>query len=221
MVSHKHKAIFVHIPKSAGTSIGAKLSLYADESGTTWGMQDHRAIRHLRPFSTISPKYYIKPVIGEIVYRRLRDRIFLKRECPTAEQFDEYYKFAFVRNSWARVHSWYKNVMNDPRHTKRLNIQPGASFRWFVDNRLHTLKPQMYYLRDVDGELGVDFVGRFENLSDDFAKVCSIIGISNPELPERNRSASQGHLDHYDEYLVDVVRAHYKVDIDAFGFQFE
>ena len=41
MVSHKHKFVFLHIPKCAGTSIGEKLNSHFDELWTYSGFKIH------------------------------------------------------------------------------------------------------------------------------------------------------------------------------------
>jgi hypothetical protein len=46
MISHEYKCIFVHIPKTAGSSIEQKLGWF-DE--LKWGVQDHRTIREIEP----------------------------------------------------------------------------------------------------------------------------------------------------------------------------
>ena len=45
MISTRHRCIFVHIPKTAGTSVEAALGWFTEY---TRGAQDHRSIRKLR-----------------------------------------------------------------------------------------------------------------------------------------------------------------------------
>lgn len=49
MISHKHKCIFIHIPKCAGTSIEKTLGHFEDYSGRN--KQDHRCIRMIEPIN--------------------------------------------------------------------------------------------------------------------------------------------------------------------------
>ena len=62
------------------------------------------------------------------------------------------------------------------------------------------------YLRLDDGEddpfANVDYIMRFESLTDDFRAVCTAIDISPPKLPQYNRS----NRDHYSKYYVDELR---------------
>jgi hypothetical protein len=208
----------VHIPKSAGTSVGTKLKIYSEDG--KWGMQDHRSIRHLTPLQHLPMKQYLGKVNYEIIYRHLRDRILFKREYPTRTQLETYYKFTFVRNSWARVFSWYINVMDDDKQMKRYRIPENASFHWFVENRLNTLKDQLYYITDVNGTIGVDFIGRYENLAEDFSSVCKRLNISDPLLPRKNSEGAPAYISYYNDHLISLVTQRYKKDIEFFNFEF-
>ena len=218
MIYHELQAIFVHIPKSAGTSIGTHLGGYSDEA--VWGMLDHRSLRHLTPLSSLNPFSLSWSGCGEVIYRRCRDTIFLKRNYPTEDQLRTYYKFTFVRNSWARVFSWYGNVMNDARHRRRYKVPEGATFDWFIANRMYTLRDQLYYIVDIHGDIGVNFVGRFETRQSDFDKICDRIGLEVSVLPEKNRIGNSSYVDHYTSASRELVGAQYKRDIDYFGFTF-
>ena len=51
MISHRHRCIFIHIPKTAGTSIEERLA-----DGSLRGRQDHRSIRNLENSLLPSPR---------------------------------------------------------------------------------------------------------------------------------------------------------------------
>ena len=46
----------------------------------------------------------------------------------------------------------------------------------------------------VNGQNKVDFIGKFEHLQDDFAKVCEALEIPVQSLPHKNKSAQKGGL---------------------------
>lgn len=79
---------------------------------------------------------------------------------------------------------------------------------------------QKEFLTDRDGKLMVDFVGRFENLQEDFRHVCKTIGIEC-SLPHVNRSQHVDYRTYYNDKTIQLVYEHFKEDIEMFGYAFE
>jgi hypothetical protein len=84
------------------------------------------------------------------------------------------------------------------------------------------VRSQLSYLSDMNGNILLDFVGRFENLNQDFATICEKIGIVPFEIPQRNVSHAST-IDwrvHYDKnpQAVDFVLEHWGKDVEAFGY---
>jgi len=171
MVSHKHKCIFVHIPKVAGTSIEQVFlndleldfnNRHALFLGVNNNIDGPRRISHL----TLSQ--------------------FEKYHFVTKEQFNEYFKFTFVRNPVNRLYSTYKY----------LGFDSYLSFDNFIKKKLEFLMnskkydffmlSQIDYLKEIDS-FGVDFIGKFENIKEDFEKVKVKLNL-NLELPHKNKS---------------------------------
>lgn len=216
MVSHKYKCIFVHIPKAAGTSIGSKLELYKKED---YGMQDHRTLKLFKPIDAAFLAKLYEKEHAYVFYRKFRDRLE-RRPFISQEQYKSYFKFTFVRNPWARVHSWYKNVLDDPNHQKTFGVAPDASLNWFVKNCLHTVEPQLEFIRDWDGSIPLDFIGRYENLVEDFNKLCEILGIEDRSLPEKTRVGAPSYSAAFDQESIDTVAKAFQEEIDYFNFVF-
>jgi hypothetical protein len=78
-------------------------------------------------------------------------------------------------------------------------------------------------VKDKSGKTGVDFIGRFELLATDFAKVCDCVGIVPPlALPHVFNSHRACHYsNYYDEESADWIRKRFAVDIEQFGYEFE
>lgn len=68
----------------------------------------------------------------------------------------------------------------------------------------------------------MDFIGRFENLSGDFAVICERLGIAPPSLPheKRNTTGRKRYTEYYTPALRDLVAEKFRVDIEAFGYEF-
>lgn len=114
-------------------------------------------------------------------------------------EYEGYLKFSFVRNPWDRAVSAFHYMQRrgtatqneeDYRDFKKYFSEP-QSFEEFIksnifnsviDNQQH-FKAMNYYL---DGNL--DFIGRFENLQEDFNTMCDKIGIPQQQLPHHNKT---------------------------------
>ena len=163
------------------------------------------------------------------LYRRIKYRIKNYANSSichrvNSTQFREYFKFSFVRNPWDRAYSWYQNVMRDPVQRQRLGENSEVQFADFLRRRIGKgmLKRQTYWLKNFAGEVGVDFVGRFEKLNRDFEFVCKTIGLENINLPhEIKGSHKQSYTDAYNSQLRELVAEFYAEEINEFGYQFE
>jgi hypothetical protein len=189
----RHRCIFVHIPKAAGVSVSKKL------------------------FGCLGGGH---PPIADYAH------VFSPAE------FKDYFKFTFVRNPWDRLLSAYmflaKGGFNegDAEWAKR-NLAPYANFRDFVKGWVNEKNiwskqhfyPQSYFLT-LNGEIAVDFVGRFENIDSDFEVVAQRLGLDN-RLDHLNSSGKKNYRDYYDEECADVVASVYREDIALFGYHFD
>ncbi|MBX3438397.1 MAG: sulfotransferase family 2 domain-containing protein [Planctomycetaceae bacterium] len=156
------------------------------------GVQDHRTVSQLR--DTISPA-----------------------------EFESYFKFAFIRNPWARIVSWYKNVIQDPVHRQNFKVDQDCSFPDFLHKHgsIWGLQSQLYWLRDTNGEIPLDFIGRFENLAEHFRVVCERLGLQNVELPHLVKAHdSRPYTALYNDESRRIVAERYAEEIDLFGYQF-
>jgi hypothetical protein len=75
-------------------------------------------------------------------------------------------------------------------------------------------------LTDAEDRLLVDFVGRYETLTSDFAQVCDHLQLQ-VELPHVNKSAHRDYRAYYSEHTRQLVAEHFAADISLFGYTFE
>ena len=81
--------------------------------------------------------------------------------------------------------------------------------------------PQAKFLFDERRYRLVNFVGRFENLDEDFAKVCDKLGLGPQSLPHENAArARRPYRDYYNAQTRALVETLYREDIERFGFTF-
>ncbi len=225
MVSHKHRFIFIHIPKTAGTSIEKAFGHFETISQS---VQDHRTIRELEPLNRAFGKLNKKENMF-ILAKRVRDQVRgiynsnLKPITVNDQEFDSYFKFAFVRNPWSRVVSWYKNVMRDELHQKEHKVTKNCGFEEFLEKHTNqwALRPQLFWLKNSSGELGVDFVGKFESLEQDFSKACERIGVDHVQLPKMLDGNIGQYANYYNQRTRKIVSELYAEEIEMFEYAFE
>ncbi len=151
-----------------------------------------------------------------------------KRNDMGAAAWEQKFKFAFVRNPWDRVVSHYAYRIK----TNRLGLaEANLDFKaWlklayqdqdraFFDQPKFFM-PQFEWLSDENGQLIVDYVGRFETLNQDFAHVCEQIG-RDVELPHVNKSNRSHYSSYYDDESIALVGELFAKDIEHFGYTFE
>jgi hypothetical protein len=147
----------------------------------------------------------------------------LNQETVTTKQYRNYFKFTIVRNPWSRAVSWYKNVMRDEIHRESLNLSTKVSFNSFLNEVAGRgmLRPQTYWLKNFKGDIALDFIGRFENLENDFQKVCEELNIPDVSLPHRISGSNKDYRDFYDEESTKLIKQIYQEEIKMFNYSFE
>ena len=128
---------------------------------------------------------------------------------------NQYFCFAFVRNPWDRVVSRYAYHIRKKRNKS-------TSFKMFVENYLDNHKPFFHAVLQYDlvGHPGMDFIGRYETLQNDFNIVCDKIGIPHDKLPIIGKSKHEAYDKYYDDETYDIVTEKYAKDIEYFGYKF-
>ncbi len=146
--------------------------------------------------------------------------------------WNECYKFSFVRNPWdwfvshffhdIRVY-WENEKVGHPQKYRRNFIikECNSDFKTYVRKGME--RPDWFKFQCMrDYTQGVDFIGRFENLQNDFDKVCTNIGAPIKKLAHLKKPEPRPHYSHfYDEKTTDLVYNLLKVDIDHFDYKFE
>jgi len=202
MINVSHKFIYVGVPKTGTTSIE----------------------------TFIKKKYKILPSCQSKHWPiSLHDAEYL-----------DYFKFAFVRNPWDWVVSWF-SYRKEPSSTFTTPSSAIKSefkrwiFKTFEENE--KLKKENYSLNkslcyrplylsqseyiSIDGELKMDFIGRFENLQKDFDSICKKIKIPKHILDARNKSWHDHYSLYYDVESFSFVKEKYKDDIINFNYKFK
>ena len=234
MICPHQGCLFVHIPKTAGQSVE---HVFLSLNGLTW---EQREALLLRPNAD--------PQLGPPRLAHLTAAEYLRYGYVSPEVFQQFFKFAFVRNPWARMVSIYRHLSYGVTFRDYLlgefQRRVWKDMYWFV-------RPQYEFVYDEDGRLLVDFVGRFERLQEDFLQVCQRMGLAPMRLPHVNRAQEHAAKarwgwhprqmvrylrkrrfrkpapqyphwrDYYDADTRALVASLYQMDIQAFGYTFD
>jgi hypothetical protein len=218
MIDRDRKFIFVHIPKTGGTSL--VIALYATKQKRTHtpfriyerGMIPYLAQRGIAAIAESEMRALFKEKVKEL----LRSR-------RLASDLSGYRSFSIVRNPWDRTVSWYKNVIRDEHHWRRLRVDPSIDFASFVRQYLHVhwaLRPQTYWLTSWSGEIGVERVFRLEDAPRLWTEISDYIGVPIPSVRENAAPDRRPYQEFYDSETRDLVAVAYADEIERIGYKF-
>ena len=211
--SHKVKFIFLGINKTGTTSIRSVLKKYGGKGKHTHFYNGSCNNGLLLSHKNKSRCKYDNQ---HIIY-------------PDKINLDSYYKFAIVRNPWDRLISLYKWGKQIKKTNKNYHTY---SFKDFIMT-LHTAespfpelrqvylptKPMLDWVRDKDGCIITDFIGRFENIERDWAVITEKLGISD-RLPHLYTTKREHYGRYYDDEMARKVADLYEEDIRYFNYKF-
>jgi hypothetical protein len=209
LISHSKKFIFIHTYKVAGSSIRDVLNPY---SCISWKQSPIPDL--LKIIVGMSPPIFSSKFNGHITAQELKANI------PN-NVFDAYYKFAFVRNPWDWQLSLYQFGLKDTKHFQHKLFKSFKNFDEYLDWRIHNeLKLQKSFIVDENNNFLVDFVGKFENLNQDFKAICNKINIPQQDLPHLNISKKAEYQSFYNTKTIAWVEEAFKDDIKLFNYKF-
>jgi chondroitin 4-sulfotransferase 11 len=202
LISEKYKYLFVHIQKTAGTSITKCL----------------HQIGHTKNISNTHSFLNSQPI----------------------HEYDNYFKFCFVRNPFDRLVSWYNMILKKDftNDFSRYILNNSSNFSEFLDlteiinetNEQEKITDSKYlksisfnqldYITDDEGNIMVDYIGRYENLNNDFHYVMSKLGREKYNLPHINKYNHENYRKYYTERDIEKVVKMYSKDLDYFEYYF-
>lgn len=207
MISHRHRCIFVHIPKTGGSSI----------EDAIW--ERPRRVEDLW-MGFVRPGFnkYQSGGLQHLLARQIREEV-------GEDIFARYFKFSVVRNPWDRAVSQWRYMTTRKDLPEFFGIGPDAPLADYLEaaaasGHVQAL-PQWDFLHDTDGARLVDVIGRFETLAQDAAAIFERIGLTGVALPHAMKSERDADYRLYhDARSRALVERLYARDIEAFGYSF-
>lgn len=206
-----YRSVYIDVAKVASSSIKAALA-------SLLGLEGAEGNPHEIDF----PRPNSADPVGERIYPGL-------------------YTFAFVRNPWDRVVSCYRDKIRGEVKDFTGFAESGVanclarfgafsadmSFRDFVhavasipdEDADEHFRSQADYVTNAHGAVAVDFVGRYEVLDDDFARVVRKIGLPpETQLPRLQAAPSDNWERYYTAETLAIVKRRYRRDVELFAY---
>lgn len=214
MISHRHKCIFIHIPKCAGSSIR---DFYFDTPNLDWKTPNYELLYGWCP----KRKIHLQHATAKQL---------LETDLISEEVWNEYYKFTFVRNPWDRAYSSYLWVMRDRKIKDSFKnfILAEGSFKNVLTNEdvmsnraCHLWKQTDFFT--FNGSYKLNFIGNFETLQEDIELINRKLNIN--EVFKQHSNKSENRSKHYSYFYGNrnrkLVEANYQKDIEVLKYSFE
>jgi chondroitin 4-sulfotransferase 11 len=187
------KTIFIHTPKTGGTIVRTLL--------------DIKKFVDENPNTIPSPQHYTCDLL----------RFFLG-----TEKYNDYYKFAFVRNPWSRLASeyfWRKNFL------KLTNL---PAFDEFICMAELKVKQAHYYdepfsdhfIPQSEFVIDVDDIFKFEEFEKNVHSVAKILAIEIGAINKKPIKSHDKYWKYYDSQTKSIIAEVYAEEIERFGYEF-
>ena len=189
----RRQAIFVHIPKAAGTSVA--LSLFGE-------LPYHYTAGHYRV------------IFGRRTYNRYFKFAFVRNP------WDRLYSaFHYLRaGGWNDADKAWAEA-----NLARFSTFDQFVLEWLHPDRLDSymhFRPQSRFICDWRGRPIIDHFGYFETIEEDFRAIAARLGV-DASLGHVNRSQREDYRAAYSPAAIERVAEVYRQDIEAFGYDFD
>ena len=227
ILSHELQFIFIKTMKTAGSSLELSLSAYCGPLDilTPLTIEEEGSRQGRRPGN------YVRT--PEMPHRRRRDGLLIPekpvdfynhmkadrlRDYVGEGVWNRYLKVAFVRNPWDRAVSAFHWRMR-----KQPETVPDA-FRLFLSGDDGARNP-LWKTISLDDRLAVDFVGRYETLDADYARLLQRLKIPDPAPLARAKTTARprqtrDYRSFYDAETRDQIARESAREIEVFGYEF-
>ena len=214
IISHGRKFIFVHIPKTGGTSLALALEARAMKDDILIGDTPKAKQRRKR--------------LGEVEtsgrlwkHSRLRDIYGLVDQA----QVEAYFVFTIVRNPWDRMVSYYHWLQEQSFEHPSVELARRLAFSPFLNHPTTRAAlandASVAYVSDNGGADRCNLYLRLEQLAEDLPRLEAGIGVKLPPPGHVNRSDRGGYQAYYSGGDAALVADAFAGDIARFSYVFE
>jgi hypothetical protein len=215
IINRSHNFIFIHVPKTAGTSVANYLAQFTQVGDVELGGTD----------------------MGELVQHLYFKRFGLRKHSTAVEVrnyfgsfgYSSFFRFAFVRNPYARAYSLYRYLATwrtgpNNKAIAKLSFDQFLKSDYFTKHREDLTRPQVHWTHDpIRQEPAVDYIGRLEALDEAMSMILTIIN-RRPTTPGSiERLNATAEADEWVRTLTPnsraTIREIYSIDFETFGYE--
>lgn len=202
-------AIFIWVPKNAGTSMYDALRRGAS-------FNRFKRIKDLR-------KGFHQT--GRVTFGHMDYRALIRSGHVDPGYFDGAFKFGFVRDPYTRAVSLFLYLKKEGR------VKPATNFLAFCESLmagcvetiglynskgLSQCNPQVTWLSGIE----LDYVGRYEDLASSFKTIATKFQMPFDSLPHLNSSDKADYREFYCPNSWEIVETYYAEDFERFGYEY-
>tara|TARA_R110000824_G_scaffold161744_1_gene337168 strand:- start:2637 stop:3341 length:705 start_codon:yes stop_codon:yes gene_type:complete len=233
IISNKKKFLFVHIAKSGGSTLSRVLSIYSGDAPIVIDY-DKRGEAY----------FYNHDCMCNVVCTDERNPSSLRQHhirVKDAKNIDleNYFKFAFVRNPFDRLVSTWEIPFLKFRYPFDEFVEIDTS-GIISSNKYYRkcdwLAKTQYDIVSDNDQLLVDYIGKYENIDQDFEyvrkkldipkKIILVEGrkpVDYESLPRINKTVKKdygNYREYFNTHTRDLVEKYYKKDLETFEYEF-
>jgi Sulfotransferase family len=231
-INHSKKAIFIHIPKTAGSYIGDALTKYYGFTNCLIHVnkrrKDHDELcktelyGNKRTFNKQYDTSFFNKCIGLLEYCKTNEEF--NQSCGMDEEkWNTYIKACFIRHPYDRIMSGWRHINELFSNTLPFD-QYILQNPYSVSNieYAHVFMSQKVQIQNELGQCGVDIIGRFENLEEDFIRILKKWGFTrilhtSQKINVSNHS-NTGIIE-YSELALNRINQIFADDFDTFHYK--
>jgi len=220
-INHDKKAMFFHIPKTAGIYIRTSLQKYYDFDLYLLNRNDHIEFCNTNPKYNDNNKLSFCCNKGVVNYYKSSKYLNEIMEMDD-EKWNEYFKFCVVRNPYEKAISAWNYIME----TEMLNIDfdKYLTFKDIVSENeyWHIFLSQYDNMLDENGIMIVNHTIKYENLEEELEKTLLSIGfdkITHNNKKMKNVREHKPYKEYYTQESLDIINGIYEKDFEFFGYK--
>ncbi|MGH1355812.1 MAG: sulfotransferase family 2 domain-containing protein [Thalassovita sp.] len=213
ILSHGRKYIFIHIPKTGGTSMALALEGRAKKDDIMLGDTPKAKRRRNR----VDP--------GQAAGRLWKHATMADIDgLATPQEIADYFTFTLVRNPWDRVVSYYHWLKDQNFDHPAVRLSQAHDFSGFI-NHPHTQMslrsaPYAFYMTDLRGRERCSAYIRLEDFDTDATPLWDHLGF-RLKLDHVNRSSRVGYHRYYTDQDAELISRVCAQDIARFGYRYD